>query len=173
LSVLDVGAGTGYGLEILAAAGAAPSFGIDPLPLREYISPIPVAACASKSYDVVVACDVIEHVEDDRAFLADLLRVARKFVFLSTPNWNYSRAKNEYHAREYTPWELLDLVAACRATTVWYYTSGYGRPPFEIRGIPAKPTEAPMAAELQAHGHLNLDSAFLENFGVFIYHEGP
>ncbi len=110
-SVLDVGAGTGYGLEILQRAGAGPVCGIDPLPLRPHILPLPIGMAQSASYDVVVAMDVIEHVEDDVAFLENMLRVARREVFFSTPNWLVSHAGNAYHAREYTPEELLELIA--------------------------------------------------------------
>lgn len=114
MSVLDVGAGTGYGLDILQAGGATPVFGIDPQPLRDYIAPVPIADVASASYDAVLAVDVIEHVEDDRAFLADLLRVARRHVFISTPNWNHWRCTNPHHFREYTPEELAGILSGRR-----------------------------------------------------------
>jgi 2-polyprenyl-3-methyl-5-hydroxy-6-metoxy-1,4-benzoquinol methylase len=110
LTVLEVGAGSGYGMDILRAAGAAVT-GIDPLPLRGDITDMPVSSFSAKSFDVVVACDVIEHVEDDVRFLAELVRVARKFVFISTPNWNISHAANQFHVREYTPEELSALLA--------------------------------------------------------------
>lgn len=110
LSVLDVGAGTGYGLDILQAAGAGPVCGIDPAPLRPYILPVPIREVTTASYDAVLAVDVIEHVEDDAAFFEDLLRVARKLVFLSTPNWTISQCVNRFHYREYTPEELSELL---------------------------------------------------------------
>jgi len=109
-SILDVGAGTGYGMDIMRSAGATKVDGIDPLPLRPDIAAIPIAAIPTKSYDLVVACDVIEHVEEDVRFFADLIRVARQNVFIATPNWNVSRAKNLYHVREYTPAELRALI---------------------------------------------------------------
>jgi len=110
LSVVDVGAGTGYGLEILKAHGAALVDGIDPLPVGPDVRLGRVEDLSSDSFDVVIASDVIEHVDDDRGFLAGLLRVARKGVFLSTPNWNYSHCLNVYHLREYTPEEMEDLL---------------------------------------------------------------
>lgn len=111
-SVLDVGAGTGYGMDIMGEDGATAIAGLDPLPMRGDIGSMPIAEMPSKSFDVVVCCDVIEHVEKDIEFFGDLVRVARKHVFLSTPNWNVSHAHNEFHVREYTPAELRELLGA-------------------------------------------------------------
>ncbi len=110
-TVLDVGAGLGLGMDILSTAPGARVEGIDPAPMRADITARALAAIPATSYDLVVACDVIEHVEDDRAFLIDLMRVARQRVFFSTPNWNTSHAVNPFHVREYTPEELLALLA--------------------------------------------------------------
>lgn len=41
---------------------------------------------ADKSYDVVMATEVLEHLEDPRKALAELMRVARRAVVLSVPN---------------------------------------------------------------------------------------
>lgn len=107
--VLDVGAGTGCGLSILAAAAAAVT-GIDPLPAGPGVLATPVEQFADGSFDLVTAMDVIEHVQDDVAFLGHLVRVARAAVFLSTPNWDYLHAQNPYHFREYTAGELDALL---------------------------------------------------------------
>lgn len=110
-AVVEVGAGTGYGVDIMRAAGAVVVHGLDPLPLRDDIINTPFEMVNPNSYDVAVACDVIEHVEEDADFLAQLLRVAREYAFFSTPNWNVSHAQNDYHVREYTPEELRALLA--------------------------------------------------------------
>jgi 2-polyprenyl-3-methyl-5-hydroxy-6-metoxy-1,4-benzoquinol methylase len=128
-SVLDVGAGTGYGLDILQQAGAFPVCGIDPQPLRDYIISVPVDQVTSKSYDIVVSMDVIEHVEKDVEFLQHLLRVAKSEVFFSTPNWNISKAQNRYHVREYTPEELFLLIWPYRRE---FYTLDDKNSPVEI-----------------------------------------
>lgn len=111
-SVLDVGCGSGAGLKLLSSR-AADALGID-LDARlqredvdvriQSISDVP-----DKSFDVVVSMDVIEHVRDDRAFVADLFRVARKAVFVTTPNYAVSRNRHPYHVREYTPGEFERL----------------------------------------------------------------
>ena len=109
--ILDVGAGSGYGMGILRVHGAKEVHGVDPFPLRVDVSSIPLAKLGTGAWDGVIACDVIEHVEQDLAFLLELERLAREWVFISTPNWNVSRCGNEFHVREYTPEELDALLA--------------------------------------------------------------
>jgi len=120
--VLDVGAADGYGMDLLKAMGAKEVHGVDPLPLREDVQPTRIEDIASGQYDVSIACDVIEHVLEDRAFFQHLLRVATIGTFLTTPNWNFfgprTLAMNRFHAREYTPTELKDLLAGC-SYQVW------------------------------------------------------
>ncbi len=133
-SVLDVGAGSGYGIPILAAGGASRVHGIDPLPAGHGVSPTPIEEIGTRSFDWVVAMDVIEHVEDDEDFLAQLVRVAET-VFFSTPNWNCSRCTNPFHVREYTPAELrtllLDYDDLCRR--VWLGDARWNI--VEVKGI--------------------------------------
>jgi 2-polyprenyl-3-methyl-5-hydroxy-6-metoxy-1,4-benzoquinol methylase len=64
---------------------------------------LPIEEFASRSFDVVVACDVVEHISEDVAFVGHLLRVAREFVFFSTPRHRADRPINPYHVREYDP----------------------------------------------------------------------
>ena len=108
--VLDVGAGTGYGLDILKAAGCSPS-GIDLLPAGIGVARLAIEDIASAAFDWVIAIDVIEHVEDDHYFLEDMEQAAINNVFFSTPNWNRSKVRSRWHVREYTPHELQDLIA--------------------------------------------------------------
>lgn len=117
-TVLDAGAGTGYGLGIMAAYGAIVVEGFDPLPSGPTVRYGYITDYPSDSWDIVVAMDVIEHIEDDIGFFANLLRVCKDFVFISTPNWNVSKAKNEFHVREYTPTELLVLLGEHRKA-IW------------------------------------------------------
>lgn len=109
-TVLDVGAGTGSGLGILYAGGAERVLGIDPLPAGPSVQRIPLQDIRDNAFDIVTCFDVIEHVEDDSAFLAQLDRVAKSLVFLSTPNWGVSKCTNKFHVREYNPEELQELL---------------------------------------------------------------
>lgn len=108
--VLDAGCGLGYGLDVLRRSNKE-VWGQD-LDIRLERAGVIVASLESipnKSFDAVTCIDVIEHVEDDRAFVADLCRIARENVFVTTPNWTITRCEWPYHIREYTPRELEAL----------------------------------------------------------------
>jgi SAM-dependent methyltransferase len=110
LNVVDVGAGSGYGLSILRSTAHGYVLGIDPLVVADGVASIPIDMLRSKSFDVVTCMDVIEHVENDVELMFEMHKVARKLIVLSTPNWNSSKCENKYHYREYTPAELQKIV---------------------------------------------------------------
>jgi len=109
-TMLDVGAGLGHSRERLAA-GANEVVLQDPAPGMPVDTCDDVATFAPRSFEVVTAFDVIEHVLDDRAFLRQLCRIARRAVVITTPNYDVSHAANPYHVREYSPSEFLELLA--------------------------------------------------------------
>jgi len=84
-SVLDAGTGSGYGLSILREGEASRVEGFDVAELPG-VKKAAIQDYSDRSFDWVLAIDVIEHVEDDREFLRQLLRVSREVVFLTTPN---------------------------------------------------------------------------------------
>lgn len=108
-SVLDVGAGMGIGLKILRKKTDNVT-GIDlDERLKEYGIEIKnITDIPDKSFDVVTCIDVIEHIQNDKEFVEQLKRVAKELVILSTPNFNFSKCKNGYHWREYTPEEFVE-----------------------------------------------------------------
>ncbi len=130
--VLDAGCGSGYGTAELA--NAATVVGIDisagaVAHARRAFSRPGVAflqsACeslpfAAASFDLVVAFEVIEHLEGWQQMLAEACRVLRPsgVLLVSTPNkawYNESRAAagpNPYHVREF---EYLEFKAALEA----------------------------------------------------------
>lgn len=125
-TVLDVGCGSGEGLRVLSQH-ASHALGID-LDERLQRSDVnveikSVVDIPDKSYDVVVCFDVIEHVEQDQAFLAELFRVARKAVFVTTPNYAMSFNRNPYHVREYTPREFARLFDGYGDVTLYAGTA--------------------------------------------------
>lgn len=110
-TILDVGAGLGHSRERLAGPDRSNIVVLhDVAPDLPVDLNCPLELIPDKSFDVVSAFDVIEHVEDDGTFLAQLCRIARETVILTTPNWRVSRCGNPFHVREYTPEQLLDLV---------------------------------------------------------------
>lgn len=150
-TALDVGFGLGYGLNILAIkAGEVDGVEVD-LKALEYCQntirgrnprlnrlelfdgyglPFP-----DNQFDLVTCVDVLEHVEDFHRFLAELLRVARKGVFISTPNRRpeYTNAdgspKNYWHLREWSFGEL-DEILRVHGDVDWNFLNGAFEGPF-------------------------------------------
>lgn len=73
---------------------------------------IPPFNAPSDAYDVVVSFQVIEHIQDDKAYLKEILRVLKPggIALLTTPNRPMSLTRNPWHEREYTGAELLSLA---------------------------------------------------------------
>jgi SAM-dependent methyltransferase len=114
-TVVDVGCGSGEGLKLLAAkAQRAVGIDLDERLMRRDldIRITDISQLPDNSFDVVVCIDVIEHVEDDEAFVKQLARVARRLLFVSTPNYAVHRNLHPYHVREYTPYEFKRLFSS-------------------------------------------------------------
>ena len=150
-TALDVGFGLGYGLNILAIkAGSVSGVDVDPKALEYcrntiigrnprldhlavydgYALPFP-----DNHFHLVTCVDVLEHVEDYHRFLDELLRVARRGVFISTPNRRpeYTNKdgtpKNYWHLREWSFAELDDILGK-HAKVDWNFLNGPFEGPF-------------------------------------------
>ncbi|MCP5006191.1 MAG: class I SAM-dependent methyltransferase [Planctomycetes bacterium] len=111
--VLDVGCGQGKGIPFLSNhANSVRGIDMDKRLESELIEKKDIANIDSKSVDTIVCIDVLEHVEDDTAFIANLARVAREKILLSTPNYAASFCRWPYHVREYLPHELYNLFSS-------------------------------------------------------------
>lgn len=123
-SVLEVGCGTGAVLAAVRGAGVGTRHvGVDlgdrsgqvrdtqggALHFDEYDGDhLPYE---DESFDLVYATHVLEHVRDERAFLSELRRVARRFVFVEVPcelnlRTSYERLQETLdigHINAYTP----------------------------------------------------------------------
>jgi SAM-dependent methyltransferase len=66
----------------------------------------------SRSYDCVVAVEVLEHVEEDEIFVAQVRRVLRpgKAFLMTTPNGEFVKNVNPDHKRHYTREQLKNLL---------------------------------------------------------------
>jgi 2-polyprenyl-3-methyl-5-hydroxy-6-metoxy-1,4-benzoquinol methylase len=154
-TVLDVGFGLGYGLNILSIKAKSVS-GVDvDTKAYEYCrdtiqgrNPRLVQIetydgyhlpFKDEEYDILTCVDVIEHVEDYDRLIREMLRVSRKGVFLSTPNRRpeYTNAdgtpKNYWHLREWSFGEF-DRICGRHGRVQWNFLNGPFEGPFTISG---------------------------------------
>lgn len=150
-TVLDVGFGLGYGLNILAIKAREVS-GVD---VDEKVynycqstivdrNPRLVSLSLYDGYslnfsdnhfDVVTCVDVIEHVEDYKKLIKEMLRVSRKGVFFSTPNRRpeYTNSdgtpKNYWHLREWIFEEFNEIIEKYGRVD-WNFLNGPFEGPF-------------------------------------------
>jgi O-antigen biosynthesis protein len=122
LEVIDAGCGTGYGSEILAAAGARKVVGVDiSTEAIEYarsasahasnefhIGSLHELPFADASFDLAVCFEVIEHVEEQARAIAELRRVLKPggVLAISSPNRDVYPPGNPHHVHEFVPDEL-------------------------------------------------------------------
>jgi 2-polyprenyl-3-methyl-5-hydroxy-6-metoxy-1,4-benzoquinol methylase len=115
--VLDAGCGVGYGLEVLATAGAASVTGVDidegaVERARErrvageiLTGDLRKLPFEDESFDVVVCFETIHHVADGERALGELHRVLRPggLLLISSPSPDVYQRGNEHHVHEYRP----------------------------------------------------------------------
>jgi 2-polyprenyl-3-methyl-5-hydroxy-6-metoxy-1,4-benzoquinol methylase len=129
-TVLEVGCGEGYGsnylsksckeiigidVEISAIEHAKKKYTTANCSFKEYNgSNIPYS---ENHFDFIVSFQVIEHVDNDAAFVKELGRVLKPggTAFITTPNKTYrlkpgQKPWNRYHKREYYPKELETVI---------------------------------------------------------------
>ncbi|MFA6264009.1 MAG: class I SAM-dependent methyltransferase [Candidatus Babeliales bacterium] len=137
LKILSLGAGTGDDLAILKRFGAVHVVDID----ARALALIDDALCVEKRcedacrlsydnqmFDVVVACDVFEHILDDASAVAQAYRVLKKggALIFTVPahQWLFSahdRALN--HHRRYGKKTLNALMAPFASQKIFYWNS--------------------------------------------------
>lgn len=122
-NVLEIGCGEGYGIPMLAPScisyTAIDKFQTEVanLPANASFKQMSVPELKGfedNSFDFVVSFQVIEHIEDDNRFMAEIKRVLKpggKLIF-TTPNKLMSLTRNPWHVREYTPTEMANLIKA-------------------------------------------------------------
>lgn len=160
-SILDVGFGLGYGLNILAIKADEVS-GVD-IDSKVYdycqntlvgrnprLKELALYDGYSLDYEddcfnILTCVDVLEHVEDYDRLLREMVRVSRRGVLISTPNRRdeYTNLngtpKNFWHLREWSYEELEDILSK-HGQVDWNFLNGPYEGPFTHSKIPAKDT---------------------------------
>ncbi|MFI3264969.1 MAG: class I SAM-dependent methyltransferase [Rikenellaceae bacterium] len=120
--VLEIGTGSGYGIEIIAPYAThyttidkhRPQSNViegENVEFRE--ATVPPLPFADEEFDCVISFQVIEHIKDDKQFVAEVKRVLKKggLFIVSTPNITMSLTRNPWHVREYTKEEFSALLS--------------------------------------------------------------
>ena len=121
--VLEIGTGTGYGVDIIAPnvehfvtldKHRSEELGALPANVEFLEAKVPPLPFADDSFDCVVSFQVIEHIKRDRAFVEEVRRVLKpggRFI-VSTPNRPMSLTRNPWHVREYDAKQFGELLAS-------------------------------------------------------------
>jgi len=147
LRVLDGACGNGYGTETISRGGAKLAVGVEIEPEAVFERKRDAALlCASMialpfrdaTFDLVVSLETIEHIDDDRAYVAEVRRVLRRegVLICSTPNREVlnpgkrlaDRPFNPFHIREYAAGELEALLRTQFGNVTLFGQTGYARP---------------------------------------------
>lgn len=133
--VLDVGCGSGYGVEILTDAGhdvvgidyseEALKFARHRAPKARYIHrDIDKGLGAKADFDAVLLIESIEHVREDLAVLSEVFANMRPggVLYMTTPeSKGAGKVASPFHVREYTSSELKDIVGMAGFSNIEFH----------------------------------------------------
>ena len=122
-SVLEIGVGEGYGIScyklqcetitVIDYAKASQKKITRQFPdVRfERIKVPPFTSITDRSIDVVIAFQVLEHIEDQEFFMEELSRVLKPGgkAFLTTPNASHTAVRNPWHFKEYN-YDMMEVL---------------------------------------------------------------
>ncbi|MEO7715215.1 MAG: methyltransferase domain-containing protein [Capsulimonas sp.] len=124
LRILDIGCGTGAMLEDLSDFGqvTGADFALEALRFCRERNPEQTLAradarrlpFATDSFDIVTAMDVVEHIDNDKAAMSEILRVLKPGgrVFVTVPAYQSLWSEHDealHHYRRYTSGSLKDV----------------------------------------------------------------
>ncbi|MFC1496871.1 methyltransferase domain-containing protein [Verrucomicrobiota bacterium] len=160
-TILDLGFGLGYGLQIMAAkVNNLVGIDVDPLAVKRgcrifeehpHIRKVMLydgkrLPFEDKTFDVVTCVEVIEHTENYKGMLLEMARVARRSIFITTPNRQpqntlpNGQPRNYWHLREWTMSELDAILVGLGFKYEWNCLNGPFEGPFTVTDTPTENT---------------------------------
>lgn len=125
-NLLEIGTGTGYGIEVVAPHttkfttidkhldSSLKEIDLKGLNVEFKEANVPPIPFPDNSFDSVISFQVIEHIKNDALFVSEVYRVLKpggKFI-VSTPNREMSLTRNPWHVREYSLQEFHTLLSS-------------------------------------------------------------
>lgn len=119
--VLEIGTGSGYGVELIAphttyfttldkhrAEGLTFPANVEFIEAK--VPPLPFA---DETFDCVITFQVVEHIRRDGEFIREISRVLKPggHLLITTPNRTMSLTRNPWHVREYDQSEFSALLS--------------------------------------------------------------
>lgn len=122
--ILDAGCGTGLAEDVLSGLGEVVGIDIAPEALSDRPSACPECLCLAsinpapfpdRTFDLIVALDIIEHIEDDSAVLREMHRICKPSgrLLLTVPAYDWLRSAHDEalgHYRRYTARRTTQLL---------------------------------------------------------------
>jgi 2-polyprenyl-3-methyl-5-hydroxy-6-metoxy-1,4-benzoquinol methylase len=187
--VLDAACGTGYGMELLAAAGARSVTGVDLDPdavaastriaggeLEVHEADVRDLPFEADSFDLVVCWETIEHVAEGERVIEEFRRVLRPdgIILVSSPNPAVYPPGNEHHVHEYPPEELAALVGQHFANV-----ASYRQHPWLCSAIDPAPGDPGKNGSNGSNGHRRIEVRSIagldegsETYGIVVAGDG-
>lgn len=119
-AVLDVGCGVGVLLDVLKPlCREVAGLDISPIAIEVLkskgiqgkVGVLPTIDFPDKSFDVVVATETIEHLDDPSSLIKEMIRVARKKVILSVPDGVLGPQDEKEHRQLFTKSSFTELLS--------------------------------------------------------------
>ncbi len=133
--VLEIGTGTGYGIQVVAPhadrfvtidkhrPANLPELERQASNIEFREATVPPLPFNDGTFDFVISFQVIEHIKQDTEFVREVHRVLRpggKFI-VTTPNAPMSLTRNPWHVREYRAEELCTFGVSGNDRVMKYY----------------------------------------------------